>query len=87
MLRAAISNEVNMHVTCMLQITADVTNSSNRGRVEICSHSISDCTLFTVPARIPRINKAILTTALGHTRIFLRAASLLVHMLNGYSVK
>ena len=87
MLRAAISNEVNMHVACMLQITADVTNSSNRGKVEIYSHSISDCTLFTVPSRIPRINIAILTAVLGHTQISLRAASLLVHMLNGYSVK
>ena len=64
-----------------------VTNSSNLGKVEIYRHSRSDCTLFTIPCHIPRVNKAILTAVLGHTQIFLRAASLLVHMLNDYSVK
>ena len=71
----------------MLQIIAGVTNSSNRGKLEIYSHSISDCTLFTVPCQIPRINKAILTAAPGHNQISCHVTSLLVHMLNGYSVK
>ena len=89
MLRATISTEVNLHVTCMLQIIAGVTNSSNRGKVEIYSHrhSISDCSLFTIPCHIPKVNKAILTAVLGHTQISLCAASVLVHVLNDYSIK